>query len=447
MLPEDILLEIFDFYRLDAMRQPRQLPWKWHRLACVCRKWRYAISMSPRRLDLRILCEYGAPIGSILRSWPTLPLVARFNASRKSTIPRNVMVALRRPDRLCQIDLDITSSMTGPIVEMVQKPCQALESIRITVNDTTRPSILVHNPFLGGSAPHLREIKLDGIAFPFPEIRQLLLSTNNLVELHLSSIPNDAYFSPDDLVTGLTTLVQLKRLMVDFHSPASPPLNLTRPPPRRTTLPSLMFLGFHCASEYLEEFVAQIDSPALCEITVGLFNQIFFEIPRFCQFIPRLNALRSPTWVSVTHSMKSVSVLFFQEGNPSNEYCLETSCRRLDWQLSFVTEISSQLSPLLSSVRSISIKRCDGSPDGAGDVDFTQWLELFRPYIHVTQIHVLEERFVPDIVEALRAEGMDAGLLPELTWLRLIGYKKSLSVAEAAMQFVAARGRTVSLYD
>jgi hypothetical protein len=157
--------------------------------------------MSPRRLYLRILCENGAPIKSILCSWPTIPLIVRIGTTRLSELPRSVVVALRHPERLCKIDF-VTSSMTGSIVEAMQnlKPCRALESIRITIKHATGPSILVRNGFLGGSAPHLREIKLDGISFPFPAIQQVLLSTNNLVELHLSKIPNDVYFSPEDLV-------------------------------------------------------------------------------------------------------------------------------------------------------------------------------------------------------------------------------------------------------
>jgi hypothetical protein len=53
--------------------------------------------MSPRHLDFRILCEYGAPIESILGTWPALPLVERFFASRGSKpLPRDIiMVALR----------------------------------------------------------------------------------------------------------------------------------------------------------------------------------------------------------------------------------------------------------------------------------------------------------------------------------------------------------------
>ena len=449
MLPEDVLLEIFDFYRLDATEQSQGRPWKWHRLTHFCRKWRVLIFRSPRRLGLRILCEYGAPIGSILASWPTLPLVAKFNAGPKSKhIPRNVMVALRRPDRLCEIDLHVTSSMLASIVKVTQKPCQALESIRITVEAPTGPSLLVGNAFLGGSAPHLRQIKLDGIAFPFLSIRQVLLSTKNLVELHLGHIPNDAFFPPNDLVTSLSALVQLKRLTVDFHSlHSSIPPSMTRSHPQRTTLLSLISLDFHGASGYLEAVVAQIELPALRKIAVRLFNDIFFEIPEFCKFIPFLNALRSPTRAMVKHSVDFVGV-HFDEGNTSNKDCfLGTSCRQLDWQLSFVTQITSQLSSLLSSVQSLDIQSGEELPIGGEDVDSTEWLELFRLFTHVTQVCV-SEKLVPSVVPALVVEDMTADVLPELTSLQLVGYRRSASVAKAAEQFVTTRklfGRTISL--
>ena len=436
------------------MEESQGRPWKWHRLVHVCRKWRRAIFRSPRRLGLQILCEYGAPIGSILASWPTLPLVAKFKADRKSKhIPRNVMVALRRPDRLCEIDLHVTSSMLAPIVEVAQKPCHALESIRITVETPTGPSMLVRNAFLGGSAPHLREIKLDGIAFPFPEIRQVLLSASNLVDLYLSHIPNDAYFSPSDLVTGLSTSLQLKRLTVDFHSlpsSSSPSPSMTHLPSQRTTLPSLTFLSFHGASGYLDEFVAQVELPALCKFAIRLFNDIFFEIPQFCQLIPRLNALKSPAQTIVKHNVDFVGV-YFEEGNllsEETEDCfLGTSCRQLDWQLSFVNQILTQLSFLLSTVDSLDIQSGDDLPTGEEDVESAQWLELFQLFAHVTRVYVWDQ-LVPSIVQALAAEDMTAEVLPELTSLYLSGYRSFPSVAKVVKQFVATRrlsGRSVSL--
>jgi hypothetical protein len=387
------------------------------------------------------------------------------------------------------MDLVVTPPLAGSIVEVMihDSPLQALKSLRVTVENATEPPLLICNSLLGGSAPHLREIKLDGIAFPFPAVRQVLSSTNNLVELHLSSIPNDVYFSPDDLITTLSTLVHLKSLTIGFHSPASRPppspptqsITNTRPPIKRTiTLSSLTHLEFHGASEYLEEFIAQIDdsdSPFLDKITVKLFNRIQYEIPQFCRFIiPRLKALAAahsgylsppPTWTLVTHSAESISVMFLQEaGPPDRKYCLGTSCQRLDRQLSFVTQITSQLSPfILSSVQSLLIKNeaphrrnseMEMMPSGEDvDSDPAQWLELFRPFRHVKHVHVWEKRFVPGIAQALALalateQGGVLSVLPDLNWLNLSGYRESPSVANAVEEFAAARrlaGRTVGL--
>ena len=416
--------------------------------------------MSPRRLDLRILCTSGAAIKSTLDSWPTLPLVITYGWRRRlKHIPKNVIDALRHPDRLCKIDLNVTSSMTGPIVKAIQKPCQVLEDIHITINDTQGPSILVRNAFLGGSAPHLRKIELDGIAFPFSAIRQVLLSTNNLVELHLSKIPNEVYFSPDDLVSALSTLVQLKWLMVGFYSPDSrPPPSMTRTRHQRTSLPSLVFLQFYGTSEYIEEFAAQIDLPALWKLNIRLFNDIFFEIPQFCEFLTRLNQPCSPTSVIITllslFDLETVKVDFIYNTNLGHEYyarryTLETSCIPFDWRLSFLTQITSQLSPLLSSVHELTIwgGLSLKVPTGEEAADSTEWLELFQPFTHATKVTVWETKVIPGIVQALVMEDA-AGVLPELTTLSLFGYRLTPSVAKAAEQFVATRrlaGRTVHL--
>ena len=61
--------------------------------------------LSPRRLDLRILCEYGACIKDVLGSWPTLRSLPLVTPSRESKpMSRNVMIPLRHPDRICEID-------------------------------------------------------------------------------------------------------------------------------------------------------------------------------------------------------------------------------------------------------------------------------------------------------------------------------------------------------
>jgi hypothetical protein len=81
--------------------------------------------------------------------------------------------------------------------------------------------------------------------------------------------------------------------------------------------------------------------PALNHIATRFFNDISFEIPEFCKIIYHLYALQSPTRVIIKHSVDSIGV-HFKEGNPSGRNCfLGTSCRQLDWQLSFATEMTS----------------------------------------------------------------------------------------------------------
>jgi hypothetical protein len=293
--------------------------------------------------------------------------------------------------------------------------------------------------FLDDPAPRLREIGLHCVALPFSAIRQVLSSTNNLVDLRLSNIPNSIYFSPDDLVSALSTLVQLEELTVSFHSPASSsPSSITPLPAQCITLPLLTFLDFHGTSDYLERFVETIGLPSLRKIAIKIFNQILFELPRLCRFIPRLNALGLLTSVFITHSVKSVSVTLHNEKVSLNMSCiLKTSCTRLDWQVSFVTQILSQLSPQLFSVRLLSIEKGGELPVGKEDVDSTPWLRFFQPFAHVRQVYVWETPLVPGIVPALATEDMPADILPELISLSLSGYRSSPSVAKAAVQFVA----------
>jgi hypothetical protein len=99
--------------------------------------------------------------------------------------------------------------------------------------------------------------------------------------------------------------------------------------------------------------------------------------------------------------------------------------------------MSSQLSPLLSNVRELSI-RSGGFLAGEEDVDPTQWREFFQPFTHVTQVHISGKQLVPGIVQALLVmDDMATDVFPELISLYLSGYRNPPSVAKAAEQFVA----------
>ena len=451
ILTDDTLLEVFDFYRLHAMKVARGRPWKWKCLVDVCRRWRHILSNSPRRLDLQIIFKSRAPMGSILDSWPRLPMVIRYNAGQNPRLKdvNNIIVALRYRDRVREIDLGVTNSVLGSMAEVIQDPFPALERIRLkSSSEATASQSVLPSTSLGGSAPRLHTIQLDGISFRLPVLRQLLLSANGLVKLDLVNIPSMAWFSPEDFATGLSTLPQLRHLRLLFNSPTSrpPPNSILRPHQARVTLPSLTLLKFHGASDYLEGLVSRINLPVLRTIFVKLFNQLDFEIPHFCEFIGRVDALRSPTEVVVNRDERDVQVTLTQLGKHQRilgELLLVISSKQLDWQLSSTAQIFSQLSPFLSSVGSLTIGKpriwlSEHLPTRKeDDVDSTQWLELFQPFGGVGLVHVAEE-YVQDVAQALGTVSgdMSMGVLPVLSTLTLEGYYKYASVKEPAEIFV-----------
>ena len=244
------------------------------------------MSVSPCRLRFQILCKSGAPIDPIHHTWPTLPIVVRYKGSWKpKPLPSNIVAAFRHPDRLCDIDIGVTSPVLESIVDAMQWPLPLLERVCITSNDSSGQSVIpCPSIFVGGSASPLQNVYLDGIVFPSPELRRPLFSINHLVEIWLCNITDASCFSPHELVGDLSALARLKRLEIHFHrstfvpptrhdasASADPP-----PPPERASLPSLTFLAFHGVSRYLEGVVARIDFPSLTFVIIKFLNEFIF---------------------------------------------------------------------------------------------------------------------------------------------------------------------------
>jgi F-box-like len=455
ILPDDILLEVFDFYRLHAERVSRGGPWKWQCLAHVCRRWRYILSTSPRRLNLRIILKSRAHMKSIIDSWPEFPIVIRYRGPKSQKMKtkgvNNIIDALHYPDRICEVDLVATSSVLGSLIRLLEKSFMALKSIRIESNNTTGSPLVLPGTFLGGSAPRLYRFELDGISIPFAALRPVLLSASDLVVLDLGHIQNPGYISPEALIPVLSTLARLSRLVLRFDPPTSRLAQSTRFPPQASiTLASLRRFTFRGASEYLEVLVSRMKLPALNHLSVSFFNQLIIEIPRLCLFIGLIDTLSSPTEVTVIHSHRHTSISLERRGARRSylgDLWFHIPFKQLDWQLSFIAQIVSQLYPLLSNARSLTIQRpdlsliygCD-SPDEGRDVDPTQWLEVFQPFNGVRSVRV-DEEFVPDVVQVL-GMATDDVLFPALTSLELKGYHKSASVQEAVQPIIEARRRS-----
>src|SRR5258708_3563330 len=287
VLPDVALLEIFVCY-VDQVPEEDEDSLEieaWHTLVHVCRKWRSVVFGSPLRLNLRLLCTEGTPVMETLAVWPPLPIVVGGFGIRRTG---NITAALEHNDRVCKISLqDVTSLVVEEVLAPMQKPYPVLTDLTIWRQDGHGAAPIVLESFLGGSAPRLRRLSLNRI--PFPGLPKLLLSATHLVVLHLWDVPNSGYFTPEAIVTGLSTSTCLKLLFLEFEYPLSRPKTERRCPPplTRSILPALTMILFKGSSEYLEDVVARIDTPLLDCLHITFFHQLIFDTPQLTQFISR----------------------------------------------------------------------------------------------------------------------------------------------------------------
>jgi hypothetical protein len=242
-LPDDVLLIIFYFCQEDQVNLLplwwftfSTQPAAWYGLVQICQRWRNLVLGSPIHLNLHLVCNEKTPVRDMLHIWPPLPIIIW--SHRHGVVDKdNVIAALEHRDRVRLISIThIVGSELERFAAVMQESFPALTHLNL---DSDKLTPALPDTFLGGSAPHLQFLRLMDI--PFPGLPKLLLTTNGLVELRLSSIPHTGYFSPETIVAALSNLTRLQVLHIKFASPASrPPQNTRRPPPQtRTVLPSL----------------------------------------------------------------------------------------------------------------------------------------------------------------------------------------------------------------
>jgi hypothetical protein len=99
VLPDDVLLEIFDFYA--NVHEFKARTDGWQSLVHVCRRWRSLVFESPRRLNLQLYCT---PARGTLDIWPALPLIIVANMASPSGTD-NVIAALEQSNRVRKVTL------------------------------------------------------------------------------------------------------------------------------------------------------------------------------------------------------------------------------------------------------------------------------------------------------------------------------------------------------
>jgi hypothetical protein len=315
ILPDFVLLEIFDWYVFQSQEEADDYPLDveaWHTLVHVCQRWRAVVFGSPRRLNLRLFFTNGTPVRETLDVWPPLPIII-WQSGNQTWGLDNIVEALEYNDRVCEINLwDVPSPELEEALEVMQQPFPALTELGIRWQDDETDEIdeaspVVPDSFLGGSVPRLRH--LDFYRVPFPGLPRLLLSTTDLVHLYLWKIPHSGYFSPEAMVHCLSTLTKLEVLWLGFESPLPRLFQDSRhPPPIRSVLPHLTYFKFKGASKYLENLVAPIDAPLLDSLEITFFHQLILDTPQLVQFVSRTPNVKAPVEAHVVFSYESISV-------------------------------------------------------------------------------------------------------------------------------------------
>jgi hypothetical protein len=418
-----VLLNIFYLFRLDIRDEEGDsnklfFHWDrqrwWYKLAQVCQPWRSLIFASPSRLDLHLLCTYGTPVADMLSHSPPLPLTIYYDDDFHTTAEddEGILLALQHPDRVRRIKLALPTWTLRKVIIAMDGQFPILERLWIgsPLDNDGNTTLALPRAF---KAPLLRQFALQTVSLPTRS--PLLMTTVGLVLLALVDIPSSAYFVPSHLLTRLSLMPQLEKLVIRFHSP-HPSYDVESQLSigsviTHVTLPILRTFFFRGVDTYLEDLLARISAPLLNNLAIEFFNQLTFTIPRLLQFMRT-----SPTFNLNAIELKFSSNSFFlrwKKPRGTSGFFLSITCSHLDRQVSSAVQILSVLELILSPVEELTLFQghmaLDVWSEWHREVDRTQWRELLRPFTKVKILGVQNE-FVEELARSLHSENEEMSL-------------------------------------
>ena len=439
MLPDEVLLEIFDFCSLLDVDE---WLYAWQTLVHVCRQWRRVVFGSTRRLNLELVCSTETPAKDTLNVWPPLPLLVYADESKTLGVD-NVVAALERSDRVREISISISRSKSKDLWKAMQEPVPELIFLDLKSNNEHESLSIPPDSFLGGFAPSLQSLNFQYV--PYPGLPKLLLSTANLTELSLSIIPPSGYISPEAMATGFSALTRLESLTLDFKSSRPRPDRQSRrpPPPTRSVLPALTRFKFKGASMYLDHLVARIDVPRLNDFSIVFFDLLDHDTPHLARFIHRTPYSKAFGKAHINFYIDdAVMVNLSSQTFGRGELNLARLSAMPERCISYLTQVCTSSLPAIPTLEDLYIHG-DRFQDWQNFIENHQWLGLLRAFIYVKNLYVSEE-FIPSVVSALQELVGDqtTEVLPILQNIFLEGPQPSGPIQEGIQQFVAARQLT-----
>jgi hypothetical protein len=448
-LNDDVLLNIFDWYRLYNTTNDDQ-GWNmerwWYKPIHVCRTWRQVILTSPTRLDLHLVCTYGIPVEAMLLHSPPLPLIIYYPAipdEMTAADKESALFALQQRERVRRIHVVAPTAILCNLFKAMDGELPMLERLSLHLSTESRTGSRLPEKL---QAPLLRHLTLSNIALPIGS--QLLRQAEGLITLRLWNVPASAEFHPAHLVAQLPGMSRLEILMIHFYTAIPKRRIESAAQPTPITLPSLKVLAFRGGSAYLEGILARVNAPLLSTLNVEFFNQLTFDLRRLLQFVRATAGIRFSS-AKIHFDKEFVSVIVGPQLEPSGTYpfLAQVKCQRLDWQLTCAAQICQTLESLFAGVESLTLGfHKDSSASWKDEIDHEQWHGLFRTFAGVTNLQ-LTGGLVGDLFRSLQLDEGELALelLPKLRELVSSGWGHT---DDAFASFISARqagGRRVRL--
>ena len=343
-LDDDSLLQIFTHCRLEH-GDDWNLQLKWRKLAQVCRRWRCFILESSFETILDM----------------NLPLP-------KDEV--NIQLGLQRHSLVRQVVLRAPSSSLNMLIEPMNKAFPKLEDL--SLSSTTKEDIRSVLPETL-QAPNLHRLSLHGVGLP--KGLTLLSSTIALSTLSLTGIRASCYFPPRHLVTQLQGLPHLEELTIGFAVaiplPGSEQELLLAPIPP-VTLPTLKRLTFRGVDVYIDNLVAQINTPLLERLSLTLIFDLTFTLGNLGEFIHRTKG--SGCLVAHVHFSNDGAYIDIGDKKPGlynlwdhTKFGLQVNCGP-EWQMDAATQVCRGLGMVVPTIEELGVQvnsKSDSLMDGA----------------------------------------------------------------------------------
>ncbi|KAI0274598.1 hypothetical protein BC834DRAFT_400 [Gloeopeniophorella convolvens] len=441
-VPDEILLEIFDYHRIgcnipwnyiDRMAYAAMdlSPW-WYTLGTVCRRWRQVIRASPHRLDIKLQYMRGVSVKSMLENAPSsYPLVINFPRSlyfRKLDTP-GLKLVIQQTERFREATLHASGPAFAQLISVMTFPAPRLERLTLVNEDgITIPDNLSQFPpaFLGGHAPNLGYVDLGNIAIP--DVPRWLSSATNLISLYLSRVK----IPLEILLAILQGASQLKILNVSgwhfsdltsssrHHNPTSPPGRI-----KLHALESFHFLG---PVHRLEGIASMIDArpsttsfhtwtedadPLRIPHSLELFAapSLLSDKPFRLEFSPPTQARLSIPGSETTES--SIWSISYSNGSPSVLSPASTLCRCFSGIL---------MNARVLYVRATRLQEIDGF----SELDATDWRPVIAPFVNASVLGITDvlQVTIGKVLDCCTEGGPLEGSLPALRKVVVIYDKK-----------------------